>query len=103
MVAALTRVAAAYAVLEAEEIDAHECDGELEGAKPKLDRYLLVERNLLNTPGYYVTSHRTPEAAGAYHWGQEFPADYEIRVLVDLETGDRYEVEQQFIARKLDA
>lgn len=96
-----TRLAAATATLEKAEIDIEVCAGELDEDGPKLDRYLLVERNRLDTPLYYITSHTSPEAAGAYHWGQEYCADYEIRLLVDLDTGDRYAVEQRFIARKL--
>lgn len=96
-----TRLAAAHTALEAEEIDIEECAGELDEDGPKLDRYLLVERNRLDTPLYYITSHKTPEGAGAYHWGQEYWADYDIRLLLDLDTGDRYEIEQKFIATKV--
>jgi hypothetical protein len=93
----------AVEVLTQEGLDADEIAGETEhledGWKP--DRYMLVEKNRRSTPPYYLTTHRTPEAAGAYHWGQEYCADYDIEVLVDLQTGDRYEVEQRFIARKV--
>lgn len=92
---ALTRI------LAAEEIDADHVAGETDHDKPKLDRYVLIERNLLGTPVYYLTTHATPEGAGAYHWGQEYYADFEIRLLVDLDTGDRYDVQQTFVASKL--
>jgi hypothetical protein len=68
----------------------------------RLDRYLLIEKNIAyDEPPHYVTTHATPEAAGAYHWGQEYYADWEIAAVLDLDTGDRYEVEQRYIATKL--
>jgi hypothetical protein len=96
------RLAATHAALEAHEIDVDLCAGELAEDQPKLDRYLLVEKNQLGDPPYYVTTHRSPEAAGAYHWGQEYYADFDIRLVVDLDTDDRYVIEQRFIARKIE-
>jgi hypothetical protein len=66
----------------------------------RYDRFLLIERNQRNTPAYYITSHTTPERAGAYHWEQE-TVDYDIELLVDLDTGDRYEVELRYVATRL--
>jgi hypothetical protein len=91
-------------VLEEAGVDPDIVGGETEqwsdGWKP--DRFLLLEHQHRGVQSYYLTTHRTAEAAGAYHYGQEYCMDYGIEVLVDLDTGDRYEVEQRFVATKLE-
>jgi hypothetical protein len=66
-------------------------------------RFLLLEKNQRSEPPYYLGTFDSVEAAGAYHWGQEYYADWAIELIVDLDTGDRYEVEQKFIATKIGA
>lgn len=74
------------------------CAGETDNQRP--ERFMLLERNSRNTPAFYITTHATAEAAGNYHYGQE-TNDYFIEALVDLDTGDRYEVEVRTVVTKI--
>lgn len=60
-------------------------------AEPR--RYALVEDNRLSAPAHWITTFDSPEAAGTYHHEQEYAADWSINVLVDLDTGDEYDVD----------
>lgn len=54
--------------------------------------WLLVERNTGGCdPGWYFTVHTDPDAAADYHYGQEYPDDWTIKVLVHLIDGRRIE------------
>lgn len=52
-------------------------------------RFVLVERSVYG-PGHWITSWRTLGAAGEYHDGGEYPEDFLIVKLVDLDTGEAY-------------
>ena len=60
---------------------------EVDDADDALRRFLLVERNLKDSPPFWVTTHDTPEEASAYHHGQEYAHDWQVETLVDLDTG----------------
>lgn len=53
------------------------------------DRWCLVERSV-GESRRYVTLHTSREQAGDYHYGQEYPHDWDIEDLVDLDTGERW-------------
>jgi hypothetical protein len=55
------------------------------------NRFCLVERNYRYGRGYWVTTWDTADLAGRYVTGQEYAEDWETIILVDLDTGDRYE------------
>lgn len=54
------------------------------------DRFLLVERSRYDA-SIFVTSWETADHAAEYHDGQEEPDDWPILLLVDLDSGDRFE------------
>lgn len=53
-------------------------------------RYLLVEQTHYDG-GHYLTTHAAPEDAADYHDGQEYPDDWTIIELVDLDTGRTFD------------
>lgn len=54
------------------------------------DRIILIEKN--NRSGYYwLTIWLTPHDAVDYHFSSEYPGDYDIVDIIDLDTGERYE------------
>jgi len=53
------------------------------------DRWCLIERSV-GESRRYVTLHDSREQAGDYHYGQEYPHDWDIEELVDLDTGDTW-------------
>ncbi len=55
-------------------------------------RYVLVERNVAYG-GFWLSGHRDPEGAAYYHDNQDYAEDFAVVEVVDLETGDRVEVE----------
>ncbi len=52
-------------------------------------RYVLVERSVHDS-SVWVTLAETLEAAGEYHDTQEYPEDWPIVGLWDLDTGEEY-------------
>jgi hypothetical protein len=54
------------------------------------DRYLLVERNYRYGCGFWLTSVTSDADAGNYHVNQEYAEDWELILLVDLDTGQRF-------------
>lgn len=66
---------------------------ELAETRSNLGRWLLVEKNVGSSgdPSHWFTTHGSLDAAGQYHVGQEYAADWEIAFAVDLDKGDRYE------------
>jgi hypothetical protein len=57
-------------------------------------RFLLVEQSRYDAR-HFLSSHASPEQAAAYRDGQEYPEDWEIVTLVDLDTGHEFEAEQR--------
>jgi hypothetical protein len=55
-------------------------------------RFLLVERTHYDGL-HYLTTHETPEDAADYHDGQEYPDDWSIVELIDLDTGRTFDAE----------
>lgn len=56
-------------------------------------RYLLVERNVGSAAAeqsHYLTTHTTRADAANYVLGQEYPADWEIVYLLDLDEDQTY-------------
>jgi len=49
-------------------------------------RYLLLERST-DGNGHFASVHHSPDAAAEYIDGQEYPDDWELVTLVDLDTG----------------
>lgn len=73
--------------------DRHQDDLELDAG-----RYLLIERNVGgDKPAHWFSIHYSPEDAAEYHDGQEYAEDWEIEVLVDLETGEELEATTAFV------
>lgn len=56
------------------------------------DRFALVEKSRFDRDGdtYFLASFTTPEGAADYHDGQEWPEDWIIQRLIDLDTGDGF-------------
>ena len=50
-------------------------------------RYLLVEVSRFDGT-LFLSSHESPEAAAAYHDGQDEPGDWPVHKLIDLEAGE---------------
>lgn len=66
-------------------------EGAVEAGQP---RWLLVETNARGgSPSVYYTLHESPPAAGEYHLNQEYPDDWTAEILIDLETGRRFNPE----------
>lgn len=57
-------------------------------------RFLLVEQSRYD-PRHFLSAHADPGEAAAYRDGQEYPGDWEVRTLVDLDTGEEFEAEQR--------
>jgi hypothetical protein len=55
---------------------------------------VLIERNVRGSnPPHYITLHADPESAGRYHFGQEYQSDWSIVDIVNVVTGDVYDIE----------
>lgn len=52
-------------------------------------RWLLIERSAYDA-SRFLTIHATPREAAEYHDTQEYPEDWGIVALVDLDTGERF-------------
>jgi len=55
--------------------------------------FLMVEKNRKSEPPYWLTMHRTADDAVDAHVNQEYAEDWELETLVDLRTGDTYDLE----------
>lgn len=53
------------------------------------ERFLLVETNRYDGSAY-VTVHESAEAAAQYHDRQEYPEDWPIQTLIDLDSDARF-------------
>lgn len=63
----------------------------------EMDRYLLVEGNVgpaADEQPCYLTTHKSPQDAATYHLGQEHAQGWCVEYLLDLDTGQCYEVEK---------
>lgn len=59
------------------------------------ERFVLVEESTYGN-GKWITLHETPTDAGSYHDSSEYPHDYDIKALIDLDTGDEYDAITDF-------
>lgn len=66
------------------------CGDTFEDVAEGFARFLLIEENVRG--GYWLTTHRSPDDALDYNRGQDYAADWTPDELVDLETGDRYQL-----------
>ena len=57
--------------------------------------FILVEKSRHDS-SYYVTVHDTPQGAAEYHDGQEYPEDWNIEFLENVETGEILEPQTSF-------
>ena len=55
-------------------------------------RFLLVEKSRYDAL-HFLSAHDSPEQAAEYVDGQEYPDDWKIVTLVDLDTGDAFAAE----------
>lgn len=63
-------------------------------ADPGQPRWLLVEANARGgSPSVYYTLHHSPDDAADYHLNQEYPDDWTVEALINLETGTRFDPE----------
>jgi hypothetical protein len=62
------------------------------------ERFVLVEDSTYGN-GLYITVHATPSDAGDYHDNSEYPQDYNIQALIDLDTGEEYSTVTDFVTR----
>jgi hypothetical protein len=67
-----------------------------ESGAESMQRYLLVEENVgsakVEQP-CYLSTHDSPQEAATYAAGQEYPEDWAVRYLLDLDTGERFSAE----------
>lgn len=71
-------------------------------AREALRQFVLVERNVGSAHLYqshYVTTHDSLDEAGGYHLGNEYREDWEVMFALDLDTGSKFTMEVQEIAR----
>ena len=57
-------------------------------------RFLLVEQSRYDALRF-LSAHADTEEAAAYRDGQEYPEDWAVVTLVDLDTGEEFEAEQR--------
>lgn len=58
----------------------------------KVCKYLLIEEDSSDGDAIYCTGHDDPDEAVNYHYNQEYPGDWTIREIVDLDTGKVHKV-----------
>lgn len=63
------------------------------------DRFLLVERSTRDDR-FWLTSHATVEDAGRYHMSDEYMEDWSIEVVIEIDTGEEFDVELEPHAKK---
>ncbi len=63
--------------------------GSLENICDDVCRYLLVERSVIGG-GTFWTTWDSLEDAGSYHVDQECPEDWDVKYVLDLDTGERF-------------
>lgn len=57
-------------------------------------QFLLVERNVgaaSDTQSHWFSTHESAQEAGKYNIEQEYAEEWNIEMLVDLDTGERFE------------
>ena len=62
---------------------------EVGGDEEKPERYLLVEQSTYDG-SIHFSLHENKEGAAFYHDTQEYPEDWAIKALVDLDSGEHY-------------
>ena len=55
---------------------------------PEIERYVLLEKSTYDG-SLWVSTWEERDDAVAYHYGQEYPADWTIEYVYDLDTGDQ--------------
>lgn len=64
--------------------------------------FVLIERNVGGAaPAYWLSVHASPEAAAKAHYSQIAVVDWVIERLVDVLTGDEFEVTVNPVVRKV--
>jgi hypothetical protein len=61
------------------------------------ERFLLIERSIYDRQ-LYLATYNSPEDATGAHDSQEYPEDWPILRLVDLETGEDVDIETAVVA-----
>lgn len=56
------------------------------------DQFLLIEVSAFNRQEVMFSTYDTPQDAADAHYNQEYPGDWEIIEIVDLDTDEKFEV-----------